>query len=29
VVEKARERFTVPVTHVVTDLAAEREEIRS
>jgi hypothetical protein len=29
VVEKARERFTVPVTHVVTDLSAEREEIRS
>jgi hypothetical protein len=29
VVEKARERFTVPVTHVVTDLAAEGEEIRT
>ena len=29
VVEKARERFAVPITHVVTDLAAEREEIRS
>jgi nucleotide-binding universal stress UspA family protein len=29
VVEKARERFVVPITHVVTDLEAEREEIRS
>jgi hypothetical protein len=29
VVEKARERFMVPITHVVTDLEAEREEIRS
>jgi hypothetical protein len=29
VVQKARERFTVPVTHVVTDLAAESEEIRT
>jgi hypothetical protein len=28
VVEKARERFAVPITHVVTDLAAEREEVR-
>jgi hypothetical protein len=27
VVEKARERFAVPITHVVTDLAAEREEV--
>jgi hypothetical protein len=26
VVEKARERFAVPITHVVTDLEAEREE---
>jgi hypothetical protein len=26
VVDRARERFAVPVTHVVTDLAAEREE---
>jgi hypothetical protein len=26
VVERARERFAVPITHVVTDLAAEREE---
>jgi hypothetical protein len=29
VVERARERFMVPITHVVTDLEAEREEIRS
>jgi hypothetical protein len=29
VVEKARERFTVPITHVVTDLEAEPEELRS
>jgi len=29
VVQKARERFAVPITHVVTDLAAEREEVRS
>jgi hypothetical protein len=28
VVEGARERFAVPITHVVTDLAAEREEVR-
>ena len=28
VVTKARERFAVPITHVVTDLAAEREEVR-
>jgi hypothetical protein len=27
VVEKARERFAVPITHVVTDLDAEREQI--
>jgi hypothetical protein len=29
VVEKARERFPVPITHVVVDLEREREEIRS
>jgi hypothetical protein len=29
IVEKARERFMVPITHVVTDLEAEREEVRS
>jgi hypothetical protein len=29
IVEGARERFAVPITHVVTDLAAEREEVRS
>jgi hypothetical protein len=29
VVTKARERFAVPITHVVVDLEAEREEIRS
>jgi hypothetical protein len=29
VVEKARERFVVPITHVVTNLEAEREELRS
>jgi hypothetical protein len=29
VVEKARERFVVPITHVVTDLEAEREELPS
>jgi nucleotide-binding universal stress UspA family protein len=29
VVEKARERFAVPITHVVVDLEAEREEVRS
>jgi hypothetical protein len=28
VVDGARERFAVPITHVVTDLEAEREEIR-
>jgi hypothetical protein len=28
VVEAARERFAVPITHVVTDLAAEPEEVR-
>ena len=28
VVENARERFAVPITHVVVDLEAEREEIR-
>ena len=28
VVDKARERFTVPITHVVVDLEAEREEGR-
>lgn len=28
VVEAARERFAVPVTHVVVDLEAEREEVR-
>ena len=28
VVEKARERFAVPITHVVVDLAREREEVR-
>ena len=27
-VERARERFTVPITHVVVDLEAEREEVR-
>jgi hypothetical protein len=26
-VERARERFDVPITHVVTDLEAEREEV--
>jgi hypothetical protein len=29
VVQKARERFVVPITHVVTDLEAERDEVRS
>jgi hypothetical protein len=29
VVEKARERFVVPITHVVTDLEAEREHVPS
>lgn len=28
IVTKARERFTVPITHVVVDLEAEREEVR-
>jgi hypothetical protein len=28
VVEHARERFAVPITHVVVDLEAEREEVR-
>jgi hypothetical protein len=28
VVEKARERFAVPITHVVVDLDAAREEVR-
>jgi hypothetical protein len=28
VVRDARERFEVPITHVVVDLAAEREEVR-
>jgi hypothetical protein len=28
VVQKARERFAVPITHVVVDLEAEREEVR-
>jgi hypothetical protein len=28
IVEQARERFAVPITHVVVDLEAEREEIR-
>jgi hypothetical protein len=29
VVKKARERFAVPITHVVVDLEAEKEEVRS
>jgi hypothetical protein len=29
VVEKARERFAVPITHVVVDLEAEPEEVRN
>ena len=29
VVEAARERFSPPITHLVVDLAAEREEVRS
>ena len=29
VVAKARERFAVPITHVVVDLELERKEIRS
>jgi hypothetical protein len=28
VVERARERFPVPITHIVVDLEAEREDIR-
>jgi hypothetical protein len=28
VVQKARERFAVPITHVVVDLEAEREDVR-
>ena len=28
VVSEARQRFAVPITHVVVDLAAEREEVR-
>jgi hypothetical protein len=28
VVERARQRFAVPITHVVTDLQAEREDVR-
>jgi hypothetical protein len=28
VVDSARERFSVPITHVVVDLEAEREEVR-
>jgi hypothetical protein len=28
IVTKARERFAVPITHVVVDLEAEREEVR-
>jgi hypothetical protein len=28
IVEHARERFAVPITHVVVDLEAEREEVR-
>jgi hypothetical protein len=27
-IEKARERFALPITHVVVDLEAEREEVR-
>ena len=29
IVKKARERFAVPITHVVVDLEAEKEEVRS
>jgi hypothetical protein len=29
VVERARERFAVPITHIVVDLEAEREDIRN
>ena len=28
IVEAARERFAVPITHVVVDLEAEREEVQ-
>jgi hypothetical protein len=28
IVEKARERFAVPITHVVVDLDREQEEVR-
>ena len=28
VVKRARERFAVPVTHVVVDLEREREDVR-
>jgi hypothetical protein len=28
IVTKARERFAVPITHVVVDLEAEREDVR-
>ena len=28
IVQAARERFAVPITHVVVDLEAEREEVR-
>ncbi len=28
VVERARERFAVPITHIVVDLEAEREDVR-
>jgi nucleotide-binding universal stress UspA family protein len=28
IVDAARERFAVPITHVVTDLEAERDEVR-
>jgi hypothetical protein len=27
-VERARERFAVPITHVVVDLEREREDVR-
>jgi hypothetical protein len=27
-VEEARRRFALPITHIVVDLAAEREEVR-
>ena len=28
IVDEARERFAVPITHVVVDLEAEKEEVR-